>query len=340
MLCLLATGACSSLDPIPVGNAPTTAQSGPPAPPASIDDAPGSAPSSAAATASAATPTRRPSVVVVSSSDAPIYSEVAGTLDRALAGDFELERFVLGDDSPSDFGTGLDRPETIAVVAIGARAAEFARSRFDGPVVVCQVLDLDRYVSEDARMFGVAALPPAEMQLQSWQRLAGDRATIGVIVDTTDRRAAEDAAAAARAVGLDLIVEHASSDREVLYRFKRLARRIDGLWLLPDSEILSPAALREVFAYAREQRVHTIVFSPALLEWGALISVGSSSGEIAAAAADIVAAIGRGDENRLPRITPLRNADVRVNRDVAAAVGLGPDGPVNRPTTAGRARAL
>jgi hypothetical protein len=51
--------------------------------------------------------------------------------------------------------------------------------------------------------------------------------------------------------------------------FKRLAPQIDGLWLVPDDRILSPAVLRELLNYAVSHGVRVCVFSDTLLQWGA-----------------------------------------------------------------------
>jgi ABC-type uncharacterized transport system substrate-binding protein len=127
---------------------------------------------------------------------------------------------------------------------------------------------------------------------------------------------------AAEAVGLDLHVEFAASDRELLYRFKRLAPELDGLWLVPDNDILSPPVLRDVFSYALMHRVHTVVFSPSLLSWGALLSVGGSAENIASTVAGVLDAIAAGKMDEMARITDLTAVDVHVNDEVASNLGI------------------
>jgi ABC-type uncharacterized transport system substrate-binding protein len=162
--------------------------------------------------------------------------------------------------------------------------------------------------------------------LGSWAEIAGSAQSVGVIVSASDSAVVSAAEAAGASLGINVIAEFAESDREAIYRFKRLARDVDGLWLFPDSAILGPAVMREMFAYASEHGVHTIVFSPALLDWGALISVGSSADEIAAAVAGAVEKIRHGQTADLPRVTALKVVDIAINEEVAIAVDFGGTG--------------
>ena len=93
-------------------------------------------------------------------------------------------------------------------------------------------------------------LPPLELQLKSWQSVDPTLRTIALIVSASGAALAEEARRAASSLATDLLVETSASDRETLYLFRRLATTVDGLWLLPDNDALSPPVLRELLGYA------------------------------------------------------------------------------------------
>ena len=143
-----------------------------------------------------------------------------------------------------------------------------------------------------------------------------------MIVTEDDDRLIADAEAAAGKLGMTLHVAVAVTDRDAIYQFKRFAQSVDGLWLQPNSRILSPTAIREMLDYALGHQVRTIVFSPSLLEWGALLSVGSSTDDVAATVAATLGEVVKGDAAGLDRVRPLSRVEIRVNEDVAGQLGI------------------
>lgn len=261
-------------------------------------------------------------VVVFRSGDATSYAAVSDALDASLRGRYEIEHVDYADLDAAALEE-LDRSAAVAGIAIGLDAARFAATRLTLPTVVCQIYDLDPLIGQHDQLFGVAALPPAKLQLQAWKRLAPDVETVGLFVSEGETRTVAAARQAAKEVGVRLLVEFAASDRELLYRFKRIAPQLDGLWLVPDNDILSPPVLRELFSYAAVHRVHSIVFNPSLLSWGALLSVSSSTPNVAATVAGVLDAIVAGRTADLPRISALTAVDTKINDDVARSLGFG-----------------
>lgn len=260
-------------------------------------------------------------ILVLRSSDAASYTEVADALDELLAGRYELQD-VNYDELDAAGISAVANTDVAAAVAIGLDAATFAATKLALPTVVCQVFDPEPLVSQRDAVFGVAALPPPALQLQAWKRLAPTVASAGIIVSQSDRAFVTEAKQAAADAGIALRVEFASSDRELLYRFKRLAPELDGFWLFPDNKILSPSVLHEIFDYALVHKVHSIVFNPSLLNWGALLSVGGSSDNVAATVATVLDAVVDGSSSELRRVTPLSAVDARVNEEIAGSLGL------------------
>lgn len=217
---------------------------------------------------------------------------------------------ALGEDPPS------------FVIAVGSAATDAALEELGGPVVFCQVPDLDFAATPNA--YGVASMPPLDLQLKAWRRLDPSLRTIGLVLGRDEPRLAARAQAAAAALGLALELRLASSDREAVYYFKRLAADVDGLWLLPDNTVLSPRAIREMLDHASARGVQTLVFTPSLLEWGAVLSVSATDLDLARTLARVVDLLVEGRSGELAPVTPLSELEARVNPAAAARLGLDP----------------
>lgn len=220
-------------------------------------------------------------------------------------------------------GAGLDAGSSGPVVALGTAATQAAlRLGLRAPVVFCQVPEFDFDATPHA--YGVAHVPPLDLQLKAWRRLAPALRRIALVLGRDETLLAARARDAAEAQGLELELHLASSDQEAVYHFKRAAAGVDGLWLLPDNTVLSPRAIREMLDHAAARNVQTLVFTPSLLEWGALLSVAATDGDLARTLAGVVEALVDGRGGDLPPITPLSELEARVNVLAAERLGLDP----------------
>jgi len=214
------------------------------------------------------------------------------------------------------------RHEPTYVIAVGSEAARIAVQDLRLPTVFCQIPDQEFGSAEG--LYGVATMPPLALQLQAWKQLDPSLGTIGLILGRDEYLLAAQARNAAEALGLSLELQLASSDQEAVYLFKRMAPRLDGLWLLPDNAVLSPRALREMLGHANSRHIQSLAFTPALLEWGALLSVTGTPANIAWTIADVMERMADDRRSAVQAITALSELEAKVNRHVADQLGLEP----------------
>jgi ABC-type uncharacterized transport system substrate-binding protein len=283
--------------------------------------APAVAPAPAPPPAPAPAPPRAEIAVVVDAG-APTHAAIADEIVAALPPRrYRVTRVETGAAAELANLRGRD----VTVVAVGAEAVRTARAALPSePLVFCQVPEYAEALRAAAPAWGVLTLPPLELQLKSWQSVDPTLRTIALIVGASGAALAEEARRAAGSLGADLLVETSASDRETLYLFRRIAPSVDGLWLLPDNDALSPQALREILAYAASRGVSVLTFNEALLARGALLTATAVPSDVAAAVGRIVARVAAGDTAQLPAMTPLSAAELAVNVDAAAALGLPP----------------
>ena len=264
----------------------------------------------------------RAEIALILDTSTPAHAAVAEEIAAALTPRrYRVTRFTT--DAAAELEALGDRRVTI--VAVGADAVRAARAALPSkPLVFCQVPDYDEALESGPSVFGVQTLPPLALQLKSWQSVDPSLRTIALIVSASGAALAEEARQAATALAKDLLVEISASDRETLYLFRRLATTVDGLWLLPDNDALSPQVLRELLAYASARGIGVLTFNEALLARGALLTATAVPADVAATVALVVERVVAGRTAELAAMTPLSAAELAVNVEVAMTLGLPP----------------
>ncbi|MBN1240156.1 MAG: hypothetical protein JXB36_16750 [Gammaproteobacteria bacterium] len=281
---------------------PAAAAEPPPAPPARPRPAP------------APPPPPPPRVLVLLPPEPNGFETIVTELEEQLTlRGFVIERFYDTTDAAVLAGTADAPQPPICVVAVGSEATRVAIERLPLPTVFGQVPDLE-FAAADA--YGVATMPPPALQLAAWKEVNPALRRVALILSADEYLLAAQARQAADAAGIELALRTATSDREALYLFRRMAGDVDGLWLLPDNAIMSPRAIREMLEHANARGVQSLAFTPALLEWGASISVSGTPQNVAATLADVVERIDAGGADELPAVTPLSELEIRLHPEV------------------------
>jgi ABC-type uncharacterized transport system substrate-binding protein len=313
---LLLIAGCAASGPPAVVSPPqpvAVAPAPPPAPP--VPDRPVDAPARAPAAP-------RAEIALILDTSAPTHAAVADEIEAALPPRrYRVTRFT--GDSAEELAALRDRQVTL--IAVGAQAVQAAQTALpDKPLVFCQVPAPAEALQPGAAVWGVQTLPPLELQLKSWHAIDPSLRTIVLIVSAAGAALAEEAQRAAASLATDLLVETSASDRETLYLFRRLAAAVDGLWLLPDNDALSPQVLRELLSYASSRGIGVLTFNEALLARGALLTATAVPADVASTVAHVVERVVAGRTAELPAMTPLSAAELAVNVDAATALGLPP----------------
>jgi len=210
------------------------------------------------------------------------------------------------------------------VVAVGLLASQVARERLTSKhVVFCQVLNFEEFDLVTPWMKGVSGIPSLPRQFAAWKQLDPNLRRIGVITGKQTRYMVEEAETAARRHGIEIIHVESPSDRAVLFAAQDLVdKKVQGLWLAPDSSILSQRAILDLMAFSVKNNLQVLAFSPALLKEGALLGATPDFGEIAALVLDRLKktsdASGVGGE----AITPLTSARIVISSSAATRFGL------------------
>lgn len=237
----------------------------------------------------------RADIIVLASDDKGAVAAATAALQGVYAGKVTVHNLGGSREREGDIVRAIKASSVGQVVAVGLLAAQVARQRLDQKqVVFCQVLNVEEFNLVAPWMKGVSGIPSLLKQFAAWKMLDPNLRKVGLITGRRATYMVSEAQSAARALGLELDHVAVSSDRAVLSALQQLReRRIQGLWLAPDSTILSQRTILDVMAHSVRHNLPVLAFSPALLKEGALLSATSDTREIAAMTID-----------RLKRATP------------------------------------
>jgi ABC-type uncharacterized transport system substrate-binding protein len=263
-----------------------------------------------------------PPVAILVSADIPAYTRVSSELRKRLGQRAKV--YNLNGD-PGEARKAVAQIQSAAyeqVVAVGLVAARASRELSGKQVVFCQVFN---YADDDLTsswMKGITMLPRLADVFRVWRELDPRLREVAVITGANKESLVRDASQAAGIYGIELIHRQVGSDKEMLYTFKELISEVQGFWLLPDNRVLSTGVIRAMMSYGVRQGKEMLVFSPALLKLGGLMSVqGDETGVALQVLERLQQAYGQ-PEIPGPDVIPLSDMRVQINAGMAHRLGL------------------
>ncbi len=222
-----------------------------------------------------------PHVEILVSENLPAYTDVARELEKVLGQRASVQ--TLGDNALKNQGMvySLKSAENIQIISIGLDASIAASKLSSKQLVFCQVFNYRDYDLVSPMHKGISILPSPYQVFRTWRHLSPGISDIGVITGPGFEDEIRLASQAARQFQITLHHETVKSDKEYQFAFKKLGKKVQGYWLLPDNRVLSAASLHEVMNYSIYNSKPTAVFSNELLKLGGLFSINSDPVEVA-----------------------------------------------------------
>jgi len=231
-------------------------------------------------------------VAILKSAEIEAYSEAIEAFKSALPSSFQV---TLEYDLQGDMAKGRNLARRIrasdanVVLAVGLKAALAAKLEIlDIPVIMCLVLDPEKYDLPARNMVGLSLNIPFEKHLKPLQTLAPLTSQIGVLFDPQKTQGLHDQLQRdAKALGITIVSEEVHGEQEVSKAFKSLENRIDALWLLPDSTVLTVNTLDFLMSATLEANIPVVAFSAGLVQSGAVVGVYMNYADIGRQAAGL-----------------------------------------------------
>ena len=97
---------------------------------------------------------------------------------------------------------------------------------------------------------------------------------LGVIYDITKTgKIISEAETIAKTLGFNLIKSEVTSEKEVIPVLENIIKKIEALWIIPDSTVITKNTLEAISKIALDHHLPTFCTSEAIVKTGALISI-------------------------------------------------------------------
>jgi putative ABC transport system substrate-binding protein len=213
-------------------------------------------------------------IVILKSSDLSYYEQAVAGFKTSLSPTTKIREYSLGGQLAHgrEIGKALRASPPDLVFAVGLKAAMAAKLEiFDTPVVFCMVLNPEQHGLPVANMTGIAVRIPAEAQLSALHSVLPTRHRIGLLYDEEHSGIfVRDALQEAKRHGLELVTIAVRHHEEIPKALRALLPKIDALWLIQDSTVVSESAIPFFLESTLEAKVPIFTFSSMLVQQGAL----------------------------------------------------------------------
>ncbi|HUK55251.1 MAG TPA: ABC transporter substrate-binding protein [Nitrospiria bacterium] len=263
-------------------------------------------------------------VAVIKSQDLLPYDQAVEGFRRQTQTDVVEYNMRGNADEGAKIVEQVKRLKPAAVLAVGSKAAGLAKAGLPGiPLVYCLVIDPNQYGLQNGNVIGIGLEIPVQSQFKTFITVAPALKRIGVLYDPTKTsgliRSAEDEA---RRLKLELVKSEVRTSDEIPGAIQKLLPQIQGLWMVPDSTVITNDSFQFILLETLEKGVPFMAFSDSFVKAGALLALSpdyTAIGKQSSALVDQVIRSGVPDQGKV--IYP-ETARLTINLKTARILGL------------------
>ncbi len=210
------------------------------------------------------------------------------------------------------------------VLTIGVLATTIAKEELkDIPMVFCMVINHERFQLTGPNITGIATEVAIEEQLEGYQSILDSLRDFGVIYDPSKTgNIIESAETKMKDIGMNLVKYEIKSSKMVSEALENLIGRIDALWLLPDSTVVTKESFGFIKSATLENKIPLLCTSDVFVKAGALAAVFSDYGHIGRQAAQLAKEILNPSASGSLGIVNPDKVTLAINSDTAEKLGL------------------
>ncbi|MCK4532534.1 ABC transporter substrate-binding protein [bacterium] len=216
------------------------------------------------------------------------------------------------------------------IISFGTKASKILKKKInDIPVVFTMVLNpietglINKIRSSEDNFVGASMNVPPEHQFKLLKEVLPQGKKVGVIYDS--KKTGDTitiAIQAAKKCDLELIKENVFSPEEVPIAINRLIKKIDVLWLIADTTVISYQSLQYILKIALKEKIPVIAQANYVVEMGALIGLECDYKDIGIQSGELACKILKGEKLVNLQTTVPRKTILTINSKVAEVLGL------------------
>jgi putative tryptophan/tyrosine transport system substrate-binding protein len=265
-------------------------------------------------------------IAILKSSDIAAYNHAVSGLQAELAGTATLTVYELEGDVTrgKKLARKIRASDAAVVIAVGLKAALAAKVELvDIPVIYCMVLDPEKYDLRASNLTGISLRVPIERQFNTIHALVPNLKQLGVLYDPEKTAPlVEEARRVAARLGFELVEHKIHTEKELPSAIRALLPKVQGLWLVPDSTVLTEESIPFVLGTALDQNVPVVGFSSEFVRNGALVGLSINPEDIGRQAAVMAQKILKRSDRTVPMSVPPDRIRLAVNQKTAKYLGL------------------
>lgn len=210
------------------------------------------------------------------------------------------------------------------VLAVGLKAALAAKDEIRKiPVVFCMVLNPSKHKLSAPNMAGILLEVPVERQFAAIDEVLPTLRRLGVLYDPDHSESLlREARRHAHEYQWKLIERRISNEKDVPAAVRTILPRVDALWLVPDSTVLTKESFRFLLGTALDHNVPIIGFSSEFVRSGALMAVSAPYADIGQQAGKVAGKILNGHHFTDDPTIPPQHVSLALNLKTALFLGI------------------
>ena len=266
--------------------------------------------------------------IVIKSQDLSAYNEVVkGFQEECLKNNITIKS-IYDLNGKMKLGQKIvrkvkkEKPDII--LTIGVLAATVAKEKIkEIPIVFCMVINHERFHLTAPNITGISTEIAIEVQLKGFQSILGSFKNMGVIYDPSKTgNIIESNEKKVEEAGINLIKYEIDSPKQVAEAMESLIGKIDALWLLPDSTVVTKKSFALIKTTTLENGIPLLCTSDVFVKAGALASVFSDYKCVGRQAAELARKVLKLSASSSLGIVNPEHFKLAINTDTAEKLGL------------------
>src|SRR3990172_10682305 len=193
-------------------------------------------------------------VVIVQSQQITAYNEAIKGFEEGCKGKNVSISAIYNLNGDADEGKRIiqdikdSKHKPDLVLAVGILAATLVKDQFtDTPIIFCMVINHKRFNLEGTNITGISSEVSVEDQFTILKELLGARKNVGVIYDPAKTgNIVSEADRVIKKLEFNFIKKEVASESEVAPVLKKMIDKIDVLWMIPDSTVITETSLNAI----------------------------------------------------------------------------------------------
>jgi putative tryptophan/tyrosine transport system substrate-binding protein len=275
------------------------------------------------------------SIVVLKSREIQAYEIALKSFRNTLrekGDDPAIGEYLLPEGNQEREGLLADirRQKPRLIVALGSAAtSHVSKAVRDLPVVFCMVLNpvasgfIRSMNASGNNLTGASLDIPAHVQFEALRSIVPHVRRVGVIYNPQETESVvQQAKAAAKGIGLDLVSIAIPSKEKVPDALETLDRSIDALWSVADSTLFSSGSTEFILLHTLRNKIPFMGLSPAFVKAGALMALAADYEEVGVQCGGQAKKVLMGDQPSTIPVTRPQRVTLHVNLKTADIIGL------------------